>query len=56
MNTKHVLNEYFCCDFNIRVFVFRCTKCIMTFFIKFVDYRANDIMIVNVKQFRDEIN
>ena len=40
---------------HIRVFVFCYTKCVMTFFVKFVNYRANDVMIVNVKQFRNEI-
>ena len=56
MNTKYVLNEYFCYDFNIRVFVLCCTNCVMTFFVKFVNYRANNNMIVNVKQFRNKIN
>ena len=33
VNTKNVLNEYFRCDFNIRVLIFCCAKYIMTFFV-----------------------
>ena len=46
---KYVINEYFDRDFNIDIFVVDRIKYVMTFFIKFVNYRANDVVIVNIE-------
>ena len=56
MCTKYVIDEYFDRDFSIDIFVVDDTKHVMTFFAKFVNYRAYDIMIVNVEQFDNEIH
>ena len=56
MCTKYVIDEYFDRNFNIDIFVVDDTKHVMTFFAKFVNYRAYDIMIVNVEQLDDEIH
>ena len=55
MRTKYVINEYFDRDFNIDILVVDRTKYVMTFFIKFVNYRVNDVVIVSIEQFDNEI-
>ena len=56
MCTKYVIDEYFNCNFNINIFVVDDTKHVMTFFVKFVNYRVYNIMIVNVEQFDNKIH
>ena len=56
MCTKYVIDEYFDRDFNIDIFVVDDTKHVMTFFVKFVNYCAYNIMIVNVEQFDNKIH
>ena len=56
MRTKYVIDKYFDCDFRICIFVVDDTKHVMTFFIKFVNYRANNVVIVNVEQFDNKIH
>ena len=56
MCTKYVIDKYFNRDFNIDIFVIDDTKHVMTFFVKFVNYCAYNIMIVNVEQFDDKIH
>ena len=55
MRTKYVINENLDRDFNIDIFVVNRTEYVMTFFIKFVNYRAYDVVIVSIEQFDDEI-
>ena len=55
MRTKHVINEYLDRDLNIDILVVDRTEYVMTFFTKFVNYRANDVVIVSIEQFDDEI-
>ena len=56
MRTKHVIDKYFNRDFCICIFIVDDAKHVMTFFIKFVDYRANDVVIVNVEQLDNKIH
>ena len=55
MCTKHVIDKYFDCNFRIDIFVVDDAKHVMTFFIKFVNYRANDVVNVNIEQFDNKI-
>ena len=55
MRTKHVINEYLDRDFSTDIFVVDRTEYVMTFLTKSVNYRANDVVIVSIEQFDDEI-
>ena len=55
MRTKYVINENFDRDFSIDTLVVSRTEYVMTFLTKSVNYRAYDVVIVNIEQFDDEI-
>ena len=55
MRTKHVVNEYLDRDLSIDILVVDRTEYVMTFLTKYVNYRANDVVIVSIEQLDDEI-
>ena len=56
MNSKNVLNENLDRNFGERVFIFCCTKNIMSFLRKFINYNANRVVIVKIEQINNEIH
>ena len=55
VNSKNVLNENFDRSLDERVFIFCCTKNIMSFFRKFINYNANRVVIVKIEQIDNEV-
>ena len=55
MNSKNVLNENFDNDFDERVFVFNCTKSVITFLRKLINYNTNRVVIMRIEKIDNKI-
>ena len=55
MSSKNVLNKNFNNNFNERVFVFNCTKNVVTFFRKFINYNTNRVVIIRIEKINNKI-
>ena len=56
MNSKNVLNKNFNNNFDECVFVFNCTKNVITFFRKFINYNTNRVVTIQIKKINNKIH